>query len=79
MVSEPFIWDMAAKKMEVRMDSVEERVAEMRCEVQREMESVRSELQCLVPLEKSVKTLINRMTVLDCMDRWLQKVEESDL
>ncbi|GMN53811.1 hypothetical protein TIFTF001_022938 [Ficus carica] len=72
-------WDMAAKKMEVRMNLVEERVAEMRGEVQREMESVRSESQCLVLLEKSVKTLFSRMMVLDRMERWLQKVEESDL
>lgn len=61
------------------MDSVEEKVAEMRGEVHREMEFVRSELQHLVPLEKNVETLLGRMTVLDRMDRWLQKVEESDL
>lgn len=43
------------------------------------MEFVRSELQHLVPLEKNVETLLGRMTVLDRMDRWLQKMEESDL
>lgn len=69
---------MAAKKMEGRLDTVEEEVAEVRGKVQKKMESVRSELQCLVPLEKSVEMLLGRMLVLDHMDRWLQKVKGSD-
>ena len=61
------------------MDTVEEQVAEVRSEVQKEMELVRSELQCLAPLEKTVETLLGRMSTLDHMDRWLQKVEGPDL
>lgn len=46
--------------------------------MQQEISSVCTELQPLWPLERGLRILLENMTVLDIMDRVLQKMEESD-
>ena len=57
LVSEPSVLGMVAKRMEGRMDSMEEKITEVQGEVQCEIGAVRNELQRLGSLERDVGTL----------------------
>ena len=67
----------AGKKMKGRMDPMEKKMAEVHGELQREVSSVRSELQRLGPLEKNVGAVLEKMEILDRVDRALQRMEDS--
>ena len=76
--SKQWVLGMESKKVEGRMDLVEEKMVEVRGELQREMGSVCSELQCLGPLEKNMGVLLEKMGILDRVDRALQRMEGSE-
>ena len=59
---------MAEKRMEGRMDSMEEKMTEVQGEVQRKIGAVHNELQRLGSLERNVGTLLEKMEILDRVD-----------
>ena len=77
LVSKLSVLSMAAKRMEGRMDSMEEKMTEVQGEVQREIGAVYNELQRLGSLEKDVGTLLEKMEILDIVDHALQNMGES--
>ena len=77
LISDSFVLGMAAKRMERRMDSMEEKMIEVQGEVQPEIGAICNELQCLGSLERDVGTLLEKMEILDRVDHALQKMGES--
>ena len=65
---------MATKKVEGRMEQIKEKLAEVQGELQREIGSVHSDLQRLGPLERGLEVLLEKMSILDQVDRALQKM-----
>ena len=57
---------------------MEEKMTEVQEEVQREIGAVRNELQCLGSLERDAGTLLEKMEILNRVDRALQKMRESE-
>ena len=64
------------KKMEGRMDMMEEKMA-VHGELQRKVSFVHSELQRLGPLEKNVGAVLEKMEILYRVDRALQRMGDS--
>ena len=62
---------MATKKVEGRMEQIEEKLTEVQGELQHEIGSVRSDLQRLRPLERGLEVLLEKMSIIDRVDRAL--------
>ena len=59
------------------MELMEEKKVEAQGELQREIGSVRNELKCLRPLENNLEVLLEKMEILDKVDRAMQRMGES--
>ena len=69
---------MATKKVEGRMEQIKEKMDEVQSELQREIGYARGELQGLGPLERGLGVLLEKMSILDKVDRTLQCTEEPE-
>ena len=65
---------MATKKMEGRIKGVEEQIAG----VHGEMSSIKGDLQRLGPLEVKVDSMLEKLSLLERMEKMLQKWENSE-
>ena len=61
------------------MEQIEEKMVEVHSELQWEIGFVRSDLQRLGPLEKGLGVLLEKVSILDRVDKALQRIEGSEL